>query len=33
MFLIAGIGPAIFAAVAIMWAKLPQDELAHPLRD
>jgi MFS family permease len=32
-FAIAGIGPVIFAVVAIVWAKLPQDEIAHPLRD
>ncbi|MGH3858194.1 MFS transporter [Actinokineospora sp.] len=32
-FLIAGLVPAVVAAVAIVWAKLPQDELAHPLRD
>ncbi|MGD9958533.1 MFS transporter [Nocardioides sp.] len=32
-FLIAGVVPVLFAAVAIVWAKLPQDELAHPLRD
>ncbi len=30
-FLIAGITPIVFAAVAIVWAKLPEDELAHPL--
>lgn len=30
-FLIAGIVPGIVAIVAIIWAKLPQDELAHPL--
>ncbi len=32
-FAIAGIAPVVFAVVAIWWAKLPQDELAHPLRD
>jgi len=32
-FLIAGIVPGVVAAVAIIWARLPQDELAHPLRD
>ena len=32
-FAIAGVGPVVFAVVAIVWAKLPQDELAHPLRD
>ncbi len=30
-FLIAGVVPGIVAVVAILWAKLPQDELAHPL--
>jgi MFS family permease len=30
-FLIAGVTPIVFAAVAIVWAKLPADELAHPL--
>ncbi len=32
-FYIAGIVPGIVAAVAIVWARMPQDELAHPLRD
>ena len=32
-FAIAGIAPGVFAIVAILWARLPQDELAHPLRD
>lgn len=32
-FLIAGIAPGIIAIVAILWAKLPADEIAHPLRD
>jgi MFS family permease len=32
-FAIAGIAPVFFAVVAIVWARLPQDELAHPLRD
>jgi MFS family permease len=32
-FAIAGIAPVVFAVVAIVWARLPQDELAHPLRD
>jgi hypothetical protein len=32
-FFIAGILPGLFAVVAIVWAKMPQDELAHPLRD
>ncbi len=30
---IAGIVPGIVAVVAIVWARLPQDEVAHPLRD
>ena len=32
-FLIAGIVPGVVAIVAIVWAKLPADEIAHPLRD
>ncbi|TDE13029.1 MFS transporter [Jiangella asiatica] len=32
-FLIAGVVPVVVAVVAIIWAKLPADELAHPLRD
>jgi MFS family permease len=32
-FYIAGIVPGIVAVVAILWARLPEDELAHPLRD
>lgn len=32
-FLIAGAVPTVVAVVAVVWAKLPQDELAHPLRD
>ena len=32
-FLIAGIAPGIIAVVAILWARLPADEIAHPLRD
>ncbi|WP_404385702.1 MFS transporter [Knoellia locipacati] len=32
-FLIAGIAPGVIAVVAILWARLPADELAHPLRD
>jgi len=31
VFLIAGTVPAIAAVVAIVWAKLPQDEIEHPL--
>ena len=30
-FLLAGITPIVFAVVAIVWARLPEDELAHPL--
>jgi hypothetical protein len=32
-FAIAGIAPGIAAVVAVVWAKLPADEIAHPLRD
>jgi MFS family permease len=32
-FAIAGIAPVVFAIVAILWARLPEDELAHPLHD
>jgi MFS family permease len=32
-FFIAGVVPGIVAVVAIVWAKLPADEIAHPLRD
>ena len=32
-FYIAGIVPLVVAIVATVWAKLPADELAHPLRD
>ena len=32
-FFIAGIVPGIVAIVAIIWAKLPEDEIANPLRD
>lgn len=32
-FYIAGIVPAVAAVLAIVLARLPQDELAHPLRD
>ena len=32
-FVVAGLTPAVVAVVAILWARLPQDELAHPLRD
>ena len=30
-FLVAGLAPMVIAAVAIVWARLPEDELAHPL--
>ncbi len=32
-FAIAALVPGVAAAVAIVWARLPADELAHPLRD
>jgi hypothetical protein len=32
-FAIAGLAPGVFAIVAVLWARLPQDELANPLRD
>jgi len=32
-FTIAALTPIVFAVVAVLWARLPQDELAHPLRD
>ncbi|UUZ61031.1 MFS transporter [Nocardioides sp. B-3] len=32
-FYIAGIVPVVVVVVATVWAKLPADELAHPLRD
>ena len=32
-FFIAGSVPVVVAIVATVWAKLPADELAHPLRD
>ena len=32
-FYIAGIVPVVGAVVAILWARLPADEVAHPLRD
>ncbi len=31
-FTVAAVVPTVAAAVAIVWAKLPADELAHPLR-
>jgi MFS family permease len=30
-FYVAGAAPIVFAVVAIVWARLPQDEIAHPL--
>jgi MFS family permease len=32
-FAVAGIVPLVVAVVATLWARLPQDELAHPLDD
>jgi MFS family permease len=32
-FLIAGMVPGIVATIAIVWARMPADEIAHPLRD
>jgi MFS family permease len=32
-FFIAGLVPGVVALVAILWARLPADEVAHPLRD
>lgn len=32
-FFIAGLVPGIVAVVAILWARLPADEVAHPLRE
>ena len=32
-FLIAGLVPMVVAVVAIVWARLPADELAHPLAE
>ena len=31
VFLVAGLAPMVMAAVAIVWARMPADELAHPL--
>lgn len=30
-FLVAGLVPPLLAVVAIIWARMPQDEIAHPL--
>jgi MFS family permease len=32
-FVVAGVVPVFVAVIAVVWAKLPADELAHPLRD
>ena len=32
-FFIAAVVPGVAAVVATLWAKLPADEIAHPLRD
>lgn len=32
-FVVAGTIPLVVAAVAVVWARMPADELAHPLRD
>jgi MFS family permease len=32
-FFIAAVVPGVAAVVATVWARLPQDEIAHPLRD
>ena len=32
-FYIAGIVPGVVAVVAIIWARMPEDEIAHPLSD
>ena len=32
-FFIAGLVPIVVAVVAVLWARLPADEIAHPLRD
>ena len=31
VFLVAGLAPMVMAAVAIVWARMPADEVAHPL--
>jgi hypothetical protein len=30
-FAVAGVVPILAATVAVLWAQLPQDEVAHPL--
>jgi MFS family permease len=32
-FVAAGVAPVLFAVVAVVWARMPADEVAHPLRD
>ncbi len=32
-FVAAGVAPVLFAVVAVVWARMPADEIAHPLRD
>jgi hypothetical protein len=32
-FAIAAVAPVVFSVVAVLWARLPEDELAHPLQD
>lgn len=32
-FCIAGLVPGVVAVVAVLWARLPADEIAHPLRE
>jgi hypothetical protein len=32
-FVAAGVAPVLFAVVAVVWARMPVDEVAHPLRD
>ncbi|GAA2984985.1 tetracycline efflux MFS transporter Tet(V) [Microbacterium terrae] len=33
IFIVAGILPLVFGIVAIVWARMPQDEIEHPLHD
>ncbi len=32
-FAIAAVAPIVFAVIAVIWGRLPQDEIAHPLRE
>jgi len=32
-FTIAAVAPIVFAVIAVLWARLPEDEIAHPLRE